>query len=528
MKIEGSLLGQPIITYRSKGNKRYSPQEIGQYLRQFTLCKALAFIGRISFDNLFTKYRGTLQIKGVPITDGLLAYLSMLLVKNSNDHRGKEMQIDDLLKAIDMYFGLTDPLLEHERDNIDGYFIRFGAFEFDYSTSIRTNLLSRSLIIFKHLWTEVDKAKKLDIDNALETISGLKLEEILALTNAFVAISTNGFFHLFEPEAPFPEPLKNLTTQDNQIKFVNWIACRYKDFREAYDLNPPIKLEYEKSRFNPLITKPVLIPDKNLTQSNQRVFLTPIPRLLYMRTTNGLYFNLADFYRRDGVSNPFRSAFGFVFQEYVGLLLKKSLGEENIRSEWRYGSKKGMKDTPDWFVIGDKRAILIEVKQSCLNLESKSWGDIETIKENLKKTIGFGVRQIWQFENDINSGQYDKLNVFSEIDIFERIVITYDKSYFLNSSLRQQIKNVYTEIPDNYHWHTISIDELEYFLHLASSNIFEVLEKKRLDLYTDAMDFQEYCIQEFPDCNWSNRYLNDVSEEFLSELGFSESSLKIS
>ena len=528
MKIEGSLLGQPIITYRSKGNKSYSPQEIGQYLRQFTLWKALTFIGKISFENLLPKYSKTLQIKGVSTSDGILAYLSMLLVKNSNDHRGKEMQIDDLLKAIDMYFGLPDPLLEHERNNIDEYFIRYGAFEFDYNAKISRHLISRSLIIFKHLWAEVDKAKELDIGNALEKISGLNLEEILAITLFFVATSMKGFVYPLEPKAPCSDSLKSFASQDNQIKFLNWIACRYKDFREDYDSNPPIKLEYEKSRFNPLIKKPVLIPDKNLRQSNQKTFLIPIPRLLYMRTTNGLYFNLTDFYTRDGVSNPFRSAFGFVFQEYVGLLLKKSLGEENIRSEWRYGRKKEMRDTPDWFVIGDKRAIIIEVKQACLNLESKSWGNIATIKENLKRTIGSGVRQIWQFENDIKSGQYDKLNIFSEIDIFERVIITYDKSYFLNSILRQQIKSLYTEIPDNYHWHTISIDELEYFLHLASSNIFEVLEKKRLDLDADSMAFKEYCIQDFPDCKRLNPYLNDVFEEFLSEIGFPQSSLEIS
>jgi hypothetical protein len=527
MKIEGSLLGQPIITYRPKGNKKYSPQEIGQYLRQFTLWKALAFIGRISFENLLPKYRETLHIKGVPISDGILAYLSMLLVKNSNDHRGKEMQIDDLLKAIDMYFGLTDPLLEHERDNIDGYFIRLGAFEFDYSTSISTHLISRSLIIFKHLWIEVDKAKELDIDNALEKISGLNLEEILAITLVFVTTSTKGFFYSFEPESPFSDSLKSLASQDNQINFLKWIACGYKDFREAYDSKPPIKIEYDKSRFNPLIKKPVLMPDLNLTQGNHKVFLNPVPRLLYMRGTSGLYFDLADFFR-DGGSNPFRIAFGSVFQEYVGLLLKKSLGEENIKSEWRYGSKKNSKDTPDWLVIGNNRAILIEVKQSCLYLESKLWGDIETIKKNLKNTIGFGVSQIWKFENDIKNGQYDELSFLSEIDVFEHIIITYDRSYFLNSALRKQIKTIYSEIPENYHWHTISIDELEYFLPLASSRIFEFLEKKRVGLYADAMDFKEYCIQEFADCNWSNPYLNDVYEEFLSELGLPKPSLEIS
>jgi len=343
MKIEDSLLGKPIITYSSKGNKSYSPQEIGQYLRQFTLWKALTFIGQISFNNIFTKYRGTRQIKGVPITDGILAYLSMLLVKNSNDYRGKEMQIDDLLKAIDMYFGLTDPLLENERDNIDGYFIRYGAFGFDYDTSIHSHLISRTLIIFKHLWAEVDKAKELDIDNSLKKVSSLKLEEILAITLLFSSTSMSGFVYPFDPETLYlcPDSLKNLANQDNQIKFLNWIGCRYKDFREDYNSNPPIKLEYEKSRFNPLIKKPFLIPDKNLRQSNQNTFLIPIPRLLYMRTTNGLYFNLTEFYRQDGVSNPFRSAFGSVFQEYVGLLLKKSLGEENIKQEWRYGRKKG-------------------------------------------------------------------------------------------------------------------------------------------------------------------------------------------
>lgn len=130
IKIEDSLLGKDVITYKTKGNKRYSYSDISQYLKKFRLCEALSLIGKISFKNIFNQYRFP-HINGVPIYDSVLAYIAMELIKSSNDYRGEVMQVDHLLSAIDMYFGLSDPVMENDKDNIDGCFIRFGASQFD-------------------------------------------------------------------------------------------------------------------------------------------------------------------------------------------------------------------------------------------------------------------------------------------------------------------------------------------------------------------------------------------------------------
>ena len=77
-RFEGDVAGKNIFTYRSRGGKEYSPNDIGQYLRKFKLNDALRLIGESSYKRLRT-------IKDIPVCDGVLAYLSMRLIESSNE-----------------------------------------------------------------------------------------------------------------------------------------------------------------------------------------------------------------------------------------------------------------------------------------------------------------------------------------------------------------------------------------------------------------------------------------------------------
>lgn len=276
-------------------------------------------------------------------------------------------------------------------------------------------------------------------------MSGLaNVEEIMILLFLFMGGAEKGFFHFANFKSSCPIELESYISLDKQTKFVEWITCSYKDFRENYDSHPPIASEYGKSRFNPLIKTPALRTDRNLTQGNHEVFLIPIPRLLNLRITRGLYFDFSDLFNHKNRDNIFRSSFGYVFQEYVGLLLQKSLTDKEIKPEFKYILNKESKDSPDWFIIEGKRAIIIEVKQSCLYLDAKSWGSIEIIKRNLKRTIGVAVNQFWKFDQALGKDSFNKeLNDFKKIDNFEHLIVTYDSAYFSNSILREQIKQKY-------------------------------------------------------------------------------------
>ena len=178
-RFEGDCAGKNIITYGSRGGKEYSPNDIGQYLSEFKLNDALRLIGELSYE-IFKSNQGLHTIKNIPVFDGVLAYLSMRLIESSNDYRSKDMTVEDLLKAIDMYLGLPDPFQE-DSDNLQGFLIRFGASQLDYAREAR-HLLPRTLIIYENLWTKSGNCNQVDIANAIKSLSGLNLQEILVLS----------------------------------------------------------------------------------------------------------------------------------------------------------------------------------------------------------------------------------------------------------------------------------------------------------------------------------------------------------
>ena len=71
-RFEGDFAGKNIITYRSRGGKEYSPNDIGQYLRQFKLNEALRLIGESSYE-ISKSGKGLHTIKDIPVFDGVLA-----------------------------------------------------------------------------------------------------------------------------------------------------------------------------------------------------------------------------------------------------------------------------------------------------------------------------------------------------------------------------------------------------------------------------------------------------------------------
>ena len=239
----------------------------------------------------------------------------------------------------------------------------------------------------------------------------------------------------------------------------------------------------------------------------------PIPDLIIEKITQGLYFGLSDEFKEAGGKNKFRDTFGFVFQEYVGTLLTNCLSRETILSEWIYAKQHTR--TSDWIILKDCRAIFIEAKQSGLYLEGKKWGELQKIRNELIKTIAEGVKQLWRFEQDILSQKYEKLRALSDVEAIERLIVTYDRTYYSNSILREQIQEILkSHIPENYHWHTISIDEFEFVLAMSGENLFDFLVKKRTSATGDTMDFWDYLARNYKEMFTYNQYLTNISDEF--------------
>lgn len=512
VQFKGSISGKNIFVYSPKGGKKYSSSELGQYLKKFKLCNALKLIGELSNELLYSTTGKTVFIKGVPISDGVLAYLSMRLIEVSNDYRSKDMNIDDLLKAIDMFFGIPDPY-EKDQENAQGCFIRFGASQFDYDCELR-HLIPRTLIIYRDLWKG-----SCNIDQAIQDLFNLNLQDVLVLGFLFMAASKYGFFYRYELSDSWPESIKEYLLPIKQESLLKMISSSYDNFRKSMRSDCLLGEEFEKFRFNPLHVYPLVTPDRNLNLGSSQIYIAPIPFLVLERITKGLYFNLSDYFKTDK-SNQFRSDFGVVFQDYVYLLLEKSLEKSNVKKEWKYVYKKNSRNTPDLFVIKDHAAVLIEVKQAGLYSTAKKWGEADDIQKDILRNIGAGVNQMWEFEQHLKDSLCSAPEWFKDIQIVERIVVTYDRSYFLNSFVREEIVKSFPLISKQYHWHIVVIEELEYFLGIVGDNFIEELEKKRLDYEEDNMDFRDYYTRKFPVNSITNPYLLAEYNKFFENLNF--------
>src|SRR2546423_178759 len=277
---------------------------------------------------------------------------------------------------------------------------------------------------------------------------------------------------------------------------------------------------YEKFRFNPLAKFPALRPDLNPEPGERQVYIVPVPRLMIERATRGLFFELADYFKGDGRKNPFRTSFGYIFERYVGELLRDALGGAAVTPERDYN--RGEKLTTDWMGLQGEGAVFIEVKQSGLYLEAKTWGDLELIRRDVGRTIGQGVKQLYNFERDVHAGIYPELSHFSGVKEVEHVVVTYDHAYFSNSILREQVRRKLREdgsgIPEAFHWHVISLDELEDVLGMHGAGFPDVLHAKRLNEEDDGMDFGDYLGHHFSDRTFVNPYLDRINEELYKRI----------
>jgi hypothetical protein len=506
-----------ISLYTPRDGRSYSAADVEHFLKRFQLHEALKLIGTISHDVFLKKEQADIVIRGVPLSDCVLAYLAMRLIESANDYRKYVMSTDDLLKAADMYWGLPDPIETEEGHSGESCLMRIVSNQFDYQRPL-SNLLQRTFAIYRDIWPRFSNA--VPARNAIERISGLDIEEILVMCFSFTNRASKGFFRLYPENLTTDRRISHIFTQEKQQRFVDWISRGYKEFREQSkaELRKAPAPTYEKYRLNPLVKYPALRTDRNPKPGEPPVHLLPIPRLLMERVTRGLYFELSDHFMGAEKANPFRTSFGFVFQEYVGDLLKEAFGQASVLPELKY-SRQNL-DSTDWFVLRNDRCILVEAKQSSIYLNAKTWGGLEAIKEDLGKTVGKGVKQLWRTEQAISSNRFKEFSHLAHVKEFERLVVTYDRPYFTNSTLRSQVWEKFREdgvkVPEDYHWHLITIDELEDALGLRDVNFFDVLKAKRFDPTDDTADFREYLRDQYRDKYAPNPYLDRIYQEFFS------------
>lgn len=343
--------GMEMYVYNPKSETKASFEDINHFLKRFQISGSLNVICKIAHKINWENDGQGIIVNGVPITSFLLSYIAMKIIENGFDYKSNIITPDDIVKVIDMYYRIPEPIDDEE--SLHSCLIRFGSAEFDYQREMK-NILPRTVLIYERLWEKCLKTT-IKIKSEIERLFDLSIHEMALLAIAYYGRSQNGFITPYNENDIEIEnqDLLQVLSEEKQLKFLYRFSATYSEFRSMLKeekINDPL---LEKFRFNPLLKKPIIIPDKTPLKDT-KVFLVPIPKLMVEQVTRGLFFYLSDAFKGQGSSNTFRTEFGYVFQDYVGLILQKSLKKWEVLPEWVYDEKNSKKHLIGFWFQGIK------------------------------------------------------------------------------------------------------------------------------------------------------------------------------
>jgi hypothetical protein len=549
LELKGMLAGKRIMVSSGKGGPS-TVSQVREFLRRFQCSDTLRILGSASEQVDAAPQNIFMTIGDEAVPAHAIPYLALLAIEESSDivpptwgfcsllvgPRGAQMArfvrelamtTPDAERLIQMFHNLRDPIsIEADGSGDAGLecALRMASAQFVHQGPLNY-LLPRTLLLYRDIWPTVAKARGVSPCDDLVRLTGLQLEQILLFGKAFFARTKGGFFRPYRADQleDGSGQLAALLTRIGQAQFLDWLSTDYPAIRSEASKFVPQDETYDPYRFNPLVEFPIVRPQVQplgATTDSERIYLLPCRRLLLTRVTSGLYHDLAKAHAGAGKENPFRTAFGYVFQEYVGALLKAAFGDR-VRREWAYENDV---DTPDWFVVEGDKAVVIEVKQSGQFRLSKMWGHLDDLRKDLRKTLGHALGQLHRFD-DALARRAPGLDALTEVRRMERLVISYDEISWANWVLRDVAREV-SGVPEGFYAHFASVHDLERMLaHCWQGSLFDLLERKRLGKDNQAdMDFHDWLTIELdPEGQARNPFLEAKLDEVFEAWGLQSS-----
>jgi len=548
LELKGMLAGKPIMVSSGEGGPS-TVADVREFLRRFPCCDTLRILGHASeqVDEAPAEIIMTIGAEALP--PHAIPYLALLAIEESSDfvpptwgfcgmvvgpagsrmvrfRREPGMTAAEVERLIQMFHNLRDPIsTEADGSGNAGleFAVRLSTSQFLHQGPLNY-LVPRTLLLYRDIWPTVEKANALTPCDELANTVGLQLEQLLLFANAFYATGRGGFFQPYPPDrlGEAGGRLASLLTPAAQARFLEWASADYATIRSKASRHVPPNEAYDPYRFNPLMEHPIIRPQLQplgVADGSRRVYLLPCRRLLMLRATNGLYHDLANAHASAGKRNPFRTAFGHVFQEYVGTLLRAAFGPHRLLREWVYEDG----DTPDWFVLEGEKAVVIEVKQSGQFLVSKMWGHLADLRKDLSKTLGHAMGQLHRFDQAL-SLKVAGLEPLANIRKVERLVVSYDEVSWANWVLRDVAREV-SGVPEDFFAHIASVHDFERLLaNCWEGSLFDLLERKRGSEDQAEMDFHDWLSKEIdPEGKAEHPLLEARHNEFLNAWGVQSS-----
>lgn len=311
---------------------------------------------------------------------------------------------------------------------------------------------------------------------------------------------------------------------DETIKMVlNQLAADQYQMRDIYEKYKQPERLYAAYDFNPLFVFPFVRPwiKTSTTSLDDDRLIAPVPSLVLYRLSNGIYHQLFGNY-----ADKFSRYFGYCFERYVGEILahcvksNQLICEQDIRKT--YPEKRGK--VPDWVVITETTATLIECKAVGFNRKALATSDAKAIDYGIAPVIK-GLIQLHEFM-DACRNKVSGLEQFAHISEFQLRVVTYEPLHLINSFFFREVINsqispsLMAKSIDIEDWHVLTIDELERVQpHMNCGITFEeIIEQLKTNLFTEVVEE----LNKKTGKTFKDSFLMTKHEQMLGKLGLTD------
>lgn len=446
-----------------KENGEVTEQEFKSSLKKYSLRDNLILIGDFSRYVFHGNTDGLGRIgyheenTNIIISQFSLGYIaSMLILSGACNNSGDNFKNNpySLFALCNVYNNkLINPDLvkiskgakKFDNDDFISFMVRLWYEQMSNFQFSQIYLMSRNIVFFFDLAKKIVPDKFDMLSDIFLKENRITLEEYLQIGfGFFVGTKDRIVFSVsYLAAARIPE-FEDIYTGEKVNNFLNIVVADYKEFKRVdAALNRGLDPVYTKNRFNPLFVFPVIKENSN----GQDIYIIPNVSAYVYKIYNGVYWWFYDYFETTGREKKmhlhFRTYFGKIFEQYVGLILGDIYGSANVCPERSYSG--GNNAFTDWHIIKGNKCYLFEAKAYQFALLSKQTGDLETVISNELKKIAEAVKEIFKNIKDVD--QYEELKdlrgkVFVPVIVFLEIPLASSAMY------KEKVKELLSEMEE--------------------------------------------------------------------------------
>lgn len=318
---------------------------------------------------------------------------------------------------------------------------------------------------------------------------GLTIEEIIKIGMSLLGVYKDKIALYYPPRSELPG-----ITQEKIDKFLEHFCIDYDELKKRL-----VAEQQYNEKFIYSYSSTVAYPLIKHQWDGREAILCPVPRYLFERITDGIYYEIC---HTPGFDHPF----GEAFQQYIGDVLVAVFTKGSIYPEAKYGKTNR---TVDWIIEDETATLFIECKTKRLTTGAKAQlFDMAELESELGK-IADAVVQVYKAMNDFKNGLYPQAKYRPDKPLYP-MVVTLEEWFIygdlivnkLNEYVLKGLKSVgfSEDLLATSPYCVVSAEVFEAFILIANNHgVRDVLEEKTNDKEKRYWEIENYLRYKYPE-----------------------------